>query len=380
MTLYGYEELEQRLGEIAELSCSIADGSTNEESTKHYLILPFLHALGYNYRDPTQVQPEFTADWRSTALEKVDYVLFVRQTPTIAIECKPVGTALEQHRGQLRRYFSALESVRLGILTNGKEFEFFVDSDAPNIMDAEPFLSFDIAEFNSAADTSELQEILSLIAPQRFNISAIVDRAEQALLERRLRKLVAEEVGQPSAEFCRFLLNKVGIKGVRTSNIQTRYASTVRNAFTEAFVKPVVAELRAQQPLRNANGDADSSEGSALDARLITTDREIAVFKYVLRRLAFFARDEHEFQAIENVDHRDQLSKFVVYYRNVNKGRLFSFIEGANGYDRYRFPHPFGDIVTNSFYDIDEALAETFYAKVRDLDGHVVRNEQKASA
>jgi len=56
-----------------------------------------------------------------------------------------------------------------------------------------------------------------------------------------------------------------------------------------------------------------------------------------------------------------------VYYRNVHKGRLFDFIEGSNGYDKFVFAEPFGEIVTNSMTDIDEALRKTFSQRVRDL-------------
>lgn len=377
MAPYGYEELEQRLSQIADTSLSFDDGGLNEESTKHYLILPFLHALGYDYRDPAHVQPEFTADSRNTALDKVDYVLFVRQAPTIAIECKPLGTALDAHRGQLRRYFSALPSVRLGILTNGREFEFFVDSDAQNIMDAEPFLVFDLADFNSAGTTGELLEILSLVTPEHFDIRTIVERAAQALLERRLLKLVAQEVRRPSADFCRFLLGKVGIKGVREATIQSRYESTVQNAFAEAFVKPVVEELRAAQLHQNATGAAP--DGSSV-RKYITTDKELAVFQHVLHRLAYFARNDYEFEAIKLIDHRDYIGHFTVYYRHVYKGRLFNFFEGANGYDRYVFLAPFGDIVTSSYNDIDLALAQTFFARLREVDGYIYHCDQAASA
>ena len=110
-----------------------------------------------------------------------------------------------------------------------------------------------------------------------------------------------------------------------------------------------------------------SSELSDSRQRIVTTDRELSVFRYVCRRLAFLAKDEQQYAAIERVHHRDYLGKFAVYYENVRKGRLFDFVEGNNGFDKFVFPAPFGEIVTNSISDIDEPLSSTFISRVREL-------------
>jgi hypothetical protein len=99
----------------------------------------------------------------------------------------------------------------------------------------------------------------------------------------------------------------------------------------------------------------------------VTTDRELAVYRYVCRRLAFLSADEHQFAAIERVQHRDYVGKFAVYYENVRKGRLFDFVAGDNGYEKFIFPDPYGEIVTNSMADIDEALRAIFAQRVREL-------------
>ena len=126
---------------------------------------------------------------------------------------------------------------------------------------------------------------------------------------------------------------------------------------------PVLEALRASPQDKNVEG-ASPHESTQ---RIVTTDRELAVYRYVCRRLAFLASDEHQFSAIERVDHRDYLGKFAVYYENVRKGRIFDFIEGSNGYDKFIFPEPFGEIVTNTVADIDEPLRVTFAQRVREL-------------
>lgn len=46
-----------------------------EEGTKHTLVMPFFEILGYNFRDPDEVDPESNADIGLKKGEKVDYAI-----------------------------------------------------------------------------------------------------------------------------------------------------------------------------------------------------------------------------------------------------------------------------------------------------------------
>lgn len=356
-------ELQANLALIAERSAAIKAACGNEESTKLYLVLPVLGALGYDYTDPFEVQPEYAADFRGGMPDRADYVILRDGAPAIAIECKRVGTDLEANRGQLRAYFTALQSVRLGILTDGLRFEFFVDCEAANIMDPEPFATLDMEAATRGPIPSDVLEALAAVSKPNFQPDAIAEIAETRLVAKRLRSVLMQEVREPSDELCRLILQRAGLKNVRRSSIQARYGGLIRAAFEEALVLPVLEAIRASTAQHSAG--TDLSDGGA--QRIITTDRELAVYRYVCRRLAFLAADEHQFSAIERVHNRDYLGKFAVYYENVRKGRLFDFIEGSNGYDKFVFPEPFGEIVTNAVTDIDEPLRVLFAQRVREL-------------
>jgi hypothetical protein len=283
--------------------------------------------------------------------------------PVIAIECKKAGTDLAGYRGQLRGYFTALQSVRLGILTDGIRFEFFVDSESSNIMDPEPFATLDLEAAVRDSVPRDVLEALSAMSRGSFNADTIAEIAETSLVAKRLRAVLMEEVREPSDDLCRLLLQRADMKNVRRASIQTRYSGLIRKAFEEALVVPVLEALRSSS--QSLPGNAGALDGAV--QRIVTTDRELAVFRYVCRRLAFLAKDEHEFSAIEQVQHRDYLGKFAVYYENIRKGRLFDFIEGSNGYDKFVFPEPFGEIVTNAVADIDEPLRAIFAQRVREV-------------
>jgi predicted type IV restriction endonuclease len=59
---------------------------TNEESTKLFLILPFLAVLGYDPLNPYEVYPEHAATFDPTTANKVDFAVLRDGVPVIAIE------------------------------------------------------------------------------------------------------------------------------------------------------------------------------------------------------------------------------------------------------------------------------------------------------
>ncbi|MBA2124832.1 hypothetical protein DLM45_01150 [Hyphomicrobium methylovorum] len=353
-------QLQENLRSVAERSLLIRSLCTNEESTKQHLVLPTLEALGYECSNPYVLQPEYAADFRPGVQDRADYVILQNAEPVIAIECKKCGTDLASNRGQLRGYFTALPQVRLGILTDGIRFEFFTDCENTNIMDDEPFVTLDV----SADVTADVLDALLVVCRSNFNPRTIAEMAEMRLVSKRVRTVLMQEVRDPSVEFCRSILRQAGRTNLQSNTIQTRYGGLIRAAFEEALVMPVVEIMRDLASKQAAEDIIDR----ALTPRVITTDRELAVFRYACRRLAYLATDETQFAAIERVQYRDFIGKFVVYFGSVNKGRLFEFIEGKNGYDKFIFPQPYGEIETNTMRDIDEALRVTFAQRVRELN------------
>ncbi|WP_180766128.1 type I restriction endonuclease, partial [Vibrio parahaemolyticus] len=154
---------------IPQVSASLA----TEEATKNALVMPFLHSvLGYDVFNPNEVIPEFTADIATKKGEKVDYALIKDGVVQILIECKKFGEPLAtKHANQLFRYFS-VTNARIAILTNGSEYQFFTDLDAPNKMDEKPFLTLDLANL----DEHVIPEVKKL-TKSSFDVDSVVDAA-----------------------------------------------------------------------------------------------------------------------------------------------------------------------------------------------------------
>lgn len=339
-------------------SVEIKGACRNEESTKLYLALPFVRLLGFDYSNPLEVYPEHAATFNESQPNKVDLAVIRDGEPVIAIECKHVGADLRSARGQLRGYYNALPTTKLAILTDGIVFEFFVDSEQPNLMDEEPFLTLDLDVIASNGPSLDALEMLAQMTKDAFNPDTIAELAHVQLVKKRLRISFVEEANSPSEDFCRHFLQRAGLRNVRKAAIDRYYAPMIKLAFNEALVVPVVEKMR-------------TGEGEALlaasDPRVVTTERELALFNYIRRRLAFLVKDEAAFRAIEAISYKDYLGKLIVFYDRERKGRLFDFIEGANGFDKFVFPKPHGEIVTNNMYDIDDTLRTVFLGRVREM-------------
>jgi predicted type IV restriction endonuclease len=347
-------DLRGKLAEFATRAVGIKSGCTNEQSTKFFLVMPFLGFLGYDYTTPLEVHPEHIADFGADPLNKVDFAILRDGVPIVAIECKKVGADLVDNRGRLRSYFNALVDTKLGILTDGIVYEFFVDSIEPNIMDEDPFLTLDLETAARGAVTAEVLETLFCVTKAKFDPADIAETAHLRLVQKRLRSALASELANPSEDFCRILLKSIGMK-VSAAAIHRHYGPMIQRA---------LGQLRTEAD-REPKGAIDPV--SISDQRIFTTDHEFEVFDYVRRRLAFLVNDDALFDAIDGVRYKDFIGKLKVYYCKENKGRLFDFIEGTDGSDTFIFPVPIGSIVTDDLREIDGALKATFTARVKAL-------------
>lgn len=351
---------------VAKRSFSIMTACHNVESARLYLVLPFLGLLGYDCSDPFEVYPDHRASDGSGGEARTDFAILKDGIPVIAVNVAPAGADLFEGRASLRRYFEASPDVKLGILTNGVLFEFFVDACAENAMDEEPFLTIDLETIARAGVADEVVEALVPATKDHFAPETVAEAAHIQLVKKRLRSAFVAEAKGPSESFCRYALKSIGVGGVRKEVIDRYYAPMIRAAFEESLIVPAVERLRTQ-------GARDSRPGvfamHHLGQRLETAERELSIVSYIRRRLCYLADDETLFDAVANVHCKDYIGKLVIYYDRERMGHLFDYIEGADGYDKFVFPDPIGEIVTNSVLEIDTALKTVFAARVNELGG-----------
>ena len=139
----------------------------------------------------------------------------------------------------------------------------------------------------------------------------------------------------------------------------------------------MVERLRSQPSAEGRSGPVALHQ---FGQRVATTEHQLQIFNYIRRRLAYLAEDDAQFEAIESVRFTDYVGRLTVYYDRERKGKLFDYIEGADGYDKYIFPDPIGEIISNNVLEIDTALKTVFAARVKELGSFVQTQKLARSA
>jgi hypothetical protein len=229
--------LEESLRSISERVKNHSSSMATEEALKTAVVLPFLRALGYDFYDPNEVIPEFTADAVGKKGEKVDYAIKIDGEVRILIECKPISTVLEKkHLDQLFRYFTVTKA-KFAILTNGRAFNFYTDLEEPNKLDTRPFLIFDITDLNPNI-LSELRKF----EKTSFDVSAILATAERLKYTSGVKQEISKLIDEPTEEFVRMLAKNV-YEGKVTAQVREMLTGVVKTAFREVIVDAVKSRL-----------------------------------------------------------------------------------------------------------------------------------------
>ena len=277
-------EFEDAVSQMGKKVESLKDGISTEEATKNAFIMPFIGSvLGYDVFNPTEVIPEFTADVGVKKGEKVDYALVLDDQVQILIECKKVGSALSlENASQLYRYF-ACTKARIGVLTNGQVWNFYMDLDEPNKMDSKPFLVLDLLDI----DKSTLPELQKLTKPS-FDIDSIASSAEELKYVGALRRVIAEQFREPSDDFVKLLASSV-YDGAFRQTVLEKFRPLVEKALKRFLTDQVNDRLTTALGVESAgDGDADQDDDQhaqqddeAPADGIVTTEDELAAYAIV---------------------------------------------------------------------------------------------------
>ncbi|MEM8509333.1 MAG: type I restriction endonuclease [Bacteroidota bacterium] len=301
-------ELQNKLKALAEKIGKLKTQITTEESTKHAFVLPFINLLGYDTFNPLEVVPEFTADIGLKKGEKVDYAIFQNGQPILIIECKNWNESLNAHNAQLFRYFHTTKT-RFALLTNGIEYRFFTDLEQANKMDEKPFLEFQIDELKE----STIQEIAKF-HKSNFDLEMIVDNASSLKYTKEIKKLIHEELQEPSFRFVKLFAQKV-YSGRLTEKVMAEFKDLVHKAFNQTISERVNDRLNAALNKEAEKQQEEASELPEERNKIHTTEEELEGYRIVvaiLRRIV----------PIQRIAHRDTQSYFGILLDNNNRKPL----------------------------------------------------------
>jgi len=374
------EEFKNRLLVHARMVVDRAGRAQSEEATKQFLILPFLQLLGYDPLDPDEVVPEADASFSDKFRNRVDYAISKEGVPVMAVEAKKVGSLSEANRGELKGYYNAVPTVKLGILTDGLIFQLFSDTEEENLMDNEPFAVIDLTQVAQEQITDDAFDALLKLRRGTFDPADIGADARRKIYISEYVSVLERLFNDPDEPFVRVLMDIAGIEGRRMPRLleeHTLYISEAMNAFFDKkllervgfadrddIVKVPTPDSEPTPPVQETSLGQREAEGPSI----VTTEAERQVYDYVKQRLPFLiAHDDDLFRKLENVYFRDYRGTFAVSYKQDRKGRLFNFRAGAETKYRFDFPETGETVATDTFSDVDEKLLAIFMKRVEEL-------------
>lgn len=257
----------------------------NEQATKTAFIMPFLQAWGYDVFNPMEVHPEYSADLTGLKGEKVDYAICLDNQPIILMECKSCHQNLEhpKHSSQLHRYFNAT-GANFGVLTNGIIYRFYTDIVKDNIMDDKPFFEFNILDF----DDSSVNE-LKRFSKSSFNSDELEEVARNLLHTKEVKKVIAQQLNDPSPEFVKFFVSHV-YSGVRTASVVEKFKEIIKRSLKEYIndiIKEKFEEVLGKEPEPNP-ADTPPPDGTPPvepgEDKINTTPEELEGF-YIIKSI-----------------------------------------------------------------------------------------------
>jgi predicted type IV restriction endonuclease len=367
----GEVDFKTSLQALARKSAKASERCVNEESTKMFLVVPFLAFLGYDTLNPDEVYPEHHADFSDKYKNRVDYAILRGGEPVVAVECKTCGYPIADDRGQLRSYFNAAKTIKLGVLTDGMVWEFYADSDEPNMMDSKPFLTFSLFDVKDGKVDDTALAALQALGKEAFEPENIGAEARKKHLANSVLHFLRDNYRSPSEEFTKIVLSGAGI-GRFSSKKMEEYRRIVKDSMVSFINEEIIHRLEITERKREEKAEPQPTAMAmevAADDGIITTQEELAFFDFVKRRLAFLVNDEALYSEIEKVDHRDYRGKFVIFYSRERKGRLVDVLgHTPDGVYRVQFPAVAGleaaDLEVKALNSLDQRLLQTFKARV----------------
>ena len=234
-------EFIEKINQLKERAITLKDSLQTEEATKNALVMPFLNALGYDVFNPLEVVPEYIADSRLKKDEKVDYAIMQDNKPIILLECKKVENDkldVKKHAGQLFKYFTA-SKAKFIILTNGIVYKFFSDIEEPNVLDKEPFFTFNLLEFKE----NQIETLVEF-CKDNFNLEKAYSNAGDLKYIKQFEDVIENEYKSPSDDFVRYLISKSGVcDGRITEKLVAKHKRTTVEAFNLFMSKVMKTSL-----------------------------------------------------------------------------------------------------------------------------------------
>jgi hypothetical protein len=259
--------------------------SKDEATSRDFLIHPFLEMLDYERID--DYTHEYSADVKGRKGTKVDIaVTFGKKSPVIVIECKKAGQKLsDRNFKQLNEYVLYTPSVKVGILTNGLNWQFYIKGDSG--LNHTPFFTFNIEDYSN----SDL-ESLSMFMKSEFNINEIQEEAESIHFLEKFDDALFSVLNNPTASLVKSINEEMGGK-----RVTDKIAQKITDLINSISLKDVYERMVVEEAKQNSSG-------------VITTAEEIKAFNVIKTMFAMSSKFKNS--ELERIGFRDQKNSFKI--------------------------------------------------------------------
>jgi predicted transport protein len=207
----------QQIREINSKLTGLRRKRVNEASTRTIIIEPILVALGWDVRDPEEVEIEYpTVDKKP-----VDYALKINRKPELFLEAKPLGDPLNDVKAATQVIgYAASEGIEWCILTNGVKWKVYKSTEkcpAPEKLTFE--ISIDLND-KDALPLEQVTELLNRLSKDEIAKGKLDEIGEQTFTDGKVRKGLDKIVTDPPRNFIRLLRDIIGDENLSPQKIK----------------------------------------------------------------------------------------------------------------------------------------------------------------
>lgn len=267
--------------------------------------MPFFRILGYDFTDPREIRPEYVTDVGIKKGERIDYAIMRDGVPEILIECKCHTEDMSKHSGQLFRYFH-VSQARFAVLTNGISYQFYTDTVAPNKMDDDPFLSFNIAKISAAQ-----LESLSKFTKANYSRDSLFDAVRILKHTSDIRAVFQQEMIAPSDDFVKLYANRI-YSGNLTARVLQQFTDLTRISINQYINEVVTDRLAAMREQDKIKPPEPVVVGVEPESKINTTQVEMEAY-YIIKSIM------RNSISSQRITHRDAQSYFSVLIDDNNR-------------------------------------------------------------
>jgi hypothetical protein len=270
--------------------------STNESETRDYLIERFFEELGYNKME--HYSHEFSLHIDKGKVKKVDMVVTLKKKTIMLIECKKATEKLnKRHYNQLAEYFEKHKESKVGVLTNGIQYEFYsIKWSEEDVLNDVPFLVFDLNDFTRA----DLEDI-ALFHRQYFDVNKILSLAEDKYFLDDFNRALVKTLYPASPEFRKIIFQNMLDEKSKNKRMTEQVSDRIFKLINSISLQDAVEKVKV-------------AEGKDSDSGVYTTSKELKAFQIIKTIIALTPKLKNE---VDRVSYKDYKGQFKIIVDNM---------------------------------------------------------------